>query len=94
MPLNAEQESKKHFEMHKRIEEKNNVAQVKPDWITDQQWAANPNIYHWERSRKAMQYNEQSTPVTYEQAVEQERRNRIMRGEDPKVYDDFLNKRK
>lgn len=69
-------------------------SQVKPDWITDQQWAANPNIYQWERSRKAMQYNAQSKPVTYEEAVEQERRNRIARGEDPKIYDDFLNKLK
>jgi len=69
-------------------------AKVKPDWITDLQWAANPNIYHWEQSRKAMESLKQSTPVTYEQAVEQERRNRIMRGEDPKIYDDFLNKLK
>jgi hypothetical protein len=23
----------------------------KPDWITDEQWAANPNVKHWEQSR-------------------------------------------
>lgn len=69
-------------------------AQVKPDWITDQQWAANPNVYHWERSLKANQSNAHSKPVTYQQAVEQERRLRLQRGEDPKIYDDFLNKLK
>jgi len=35
------------------------------------------NQYHKERSQKAMQFVEQSKPVTHEQAVEQERRNRI-----------------
>ncbi len=29
-------------------------SQVKPDWITDDQWKINPNVYHWEQSKKAM----------------------------------------
>ena len=62
----------------------------KPAWITDAQWATNPNVYHWERSRKAMQFIEQSKPVTRQQAEEQERSRRIAAGEDPKVYENFL----
>ena len=27
---------------------------VKPDWVTAEQWAANPNVNHWERSRRLM----------------------------------------
>lgn len=48
------------------------------------------NDYHKERSQKAMQFVEQSKPVTHQQAVEQVRRNRISLGEDPKVYENFL----
>lgn len=48
------------------------------------------NQYHKERSLKAMQFVEQSKPVTHEQAVEQERSRRIAAGEDPKVYENFL----
>lgn len=40
--------------------------QEKPTWITDEQWAANPNIYHWEQSQVAMeslkQLQSQPTP--------------------------------
>ena len=27
----------------------------KPTWITEEQWAANPTIYHWEQSQVAME---------------------------------------
>lgn len=60
--------------------------ELKPDWITDAQWEANPNVYHWEQSRKAIT---RSKPVTHEEAVAQERRLRIQRGEDPAVYDEM-----
>lgn len=33
-------------------------AQVKPDWITDKQWEANPNVYHCEQSRTVKQLQE------------------------------------
>lgn len=46
-------------------------AQEKPDWITDQQWAANPNIYHWEQQKKGMESLEQSKPVTAQEASAQ-----------------------
>lgn len=49
-------------------------AQIKPDWITDKQWKANPNVYHWERSRQAMQSIKQSKeqpPLTREQLEQQ-----------------------
>jgi len=47
--------------------------QTKPDWITDEQWRINPNVYHWERSRKAMRSNELSkkSPMSMEKAREQ-----------------------
>lgn len=32
----------------------------KPDWITDEQWAANSNVNHWERSRRVKHSIEQS----------------------------------
>ncbi len=52
--------------------------QKKPNWITDEQWEANPNIFHWERSREAMhslkQLQEQP-PLTREE-VEQQMQNR------------------
>lgn len=53
-------------------------AQKKPDWITDEQWKANPNVYHWEQSRQAIQSVKQSQeqpPLTREQ-VEQQMLNR------------------
>jgi len=46
-------------------------AQKKPDWITDQQWAANPNIYHWEQERKGMESIKRSKPVTPQEAAAQ-----------------------
>jgi len=46
-------------------------AQVKPDWITDKQWAANPNTYHWEQERKGMESLERSKPATAGEGSEQ-----------------------
>jgi hypothetical protein len=70
--------------------------QQKPDWITDEQWEANPNVYHWEQSRKAMQFLKQSqkVPITHEEVVQQMRNRRISLGLDPKDYDDLLNEQK
>ena len=74
---------------------KNPEKQAKPDWITDKQWEANPNVYHWEQSLQVNQSKEQSkNPLTREQKVEQARINRILRGENPKDYEDFLNEQK
>ena len=64
----------------------------KPDWITDRQWAANPNVYHWEQNRKIGEYQEltkNKPPLTHQEIVAQARRNRILRGEDPAVYDEM-----
>jgi hypothetical protein len=64
----------------------------KPTWITDKQWEANPNVYHWEQSLQANQLKEQSKkPLTREKIVEQARRNRILRGENPSEYDRMIN---
>jgi len=52
--------------------------QKKPNWITDEQWEVNPNIYHWEQSREAMQSLKQlqeQPPLTREE-VEQQMQNR------------------
>lgn len=52
--------------------------QIKPDWITDEQWKANPNVYHWERSRAAMKSvkkMQKQPPLTRAQ-IEQEMLNR------------------
>ncbi len=78
LKLNSNEEAKKHFEMHARIAK--NYATEKPDWITDEQWELNPNIYHWEQSRKAMEFVKQSKPVTHEQAVAQAKRLKANRG--------------
>lgn len=68
------------------VDKQVSLEQVKPDWITDAQWKANPNIYHWEQSQKAKQLHEQSAnPLTREEKIEQARRNRIQLGEDPKL---------
>lgn len=67
----------------------------KPDWITDEQWKANPNVYHWEQSRKAMQLREKSMrTVTHEQAVQQARKLRASLGQNPQVYENLLNEQK
>lgn len=64
--------------------------QEKPTWITDEQWAANPNIYHWEQSREAMQSLKQlqnrPTP-TREQVIQQQRQALINAGLSTKDFD-------
>ena len=68
-----------HFEDHnqvnpnKRSSEKTTAMehQIKPDWITPEQWEVNPNIHHWESSRKAMESLKQSKPVPQQQAKAQ-----------------------
>ncbi len=45
--------------------------QEKPDWITDEQWKMNPNVYHWEQSKKAILSQAQLPPVTPEEALAQ-----------------------
>jgi len=46
------------------------MGNLKPDWITAKEWAINPSVYHWERSRKAKLFVEQSKPITREKAEE------------------------
>lgn len=45
--------------------------QIKPDWITDEQWEANPNVYHWEQNKACAEYIAQQKPVTQQEAAEQ-----------------------
>ena len=45
--------------------------QVKPDWITDDQWKINPNVYHWEHSKKAMESQALLPTPTLEEVLEQ-----------------------
>jgi len=64
----------------------------KPSWITDEQWIANPNTYHWEQSRKAMlsleQLQKQPTP-TREQVILQQRQVLINAGLSTKDFDNL-----
>lgn len=46
-------------------------AHIKPDWITDEQWVANPNIYYWEQQKKGIDHIKQCKPVTAQEATEQ-----------------------
>lgn len=43
--------------------------QEKPDWITDEQWAAVPHVEWWENNRKGAEYIAQSKPHTPEEAL-------------------------
>jgi len=64
--------------------------QQKLDWITDEQWEIKPNIYHWEQSRKAMQYMEKlenQPPLTHKQMVQEQRRRLIQLGLSTEDYD-------
>lgn len=48
--------------------------QQKPEWITGEQWEANPNIYHWKQSLEAMESLEQlQNQLTYtkEEVIQQ-----------------------
>lgn len=51
---------------------------IKPDWVTDEQWKANPNLYHWEQSRAAMESVKrmQEQPPLTRQQIELEMHNR------------------
>ena len=69
----------------------------KPDWITDRQWEANPNVYHWEQNRKIGEHRELTKnrpPLTRDQIVQQARQRRISLGEDPLEYDRMINEQK
>ena len=62
----------------------------KPKWITDEQWEANPNIYHWEQSQEAMQSLEQlqnRPSPTREQVIQQQRQALIKTGLSTKDFD-------
>ena len=64
--------------------------QAKPEWITDEQWEANPNIYHWEQSREAMKSLKQllnQTIPTREQVIQQQRQALIKAGLSTKDFD-------
>jgi hypothetical protein len=45
--------------------------QTKPDWITDEQWKVNPNVYHWEQQRRGAESQAQLPPVTPQEALAQ-----------------------
>ncbi len=47
---------------------KNNI---KPDWITDEQWHNVPSVQWWEDQKLKKDYLEQSKPVTTEEALAQ-----------------------
>ena len=67
----------------------------KPDWITDRQWAANPNVYHWEQSLQVNKSQAQSKkPLTRARLEEQMRKRMISLGQTPQDYDNFLNEQK
>ena len=45
--------------------------QIKPDWITEDQWKAVPSISWWEDQKAGKEYLEQQKPVTPEEAKAQ-----------------------
>ncbi len=47
--------------------------EVKPDWITDRQWAAIPHVKHWEMQRRIGELQKLQRPLTPGEAVEQQR---------------------
>ncbi len=66
--------------------------QQKPTWLTDEQWATNPSIYHWEQSQVAMESlkQSQSQPTsTREQVVQQQRKALINVGLSTKDFDNL-----
>lgn len=71
--------AQEHFDAHGQINPNKNVNpeitamenQIRPDWITQEQWSINPNIHHWKSSRKAMESLKQSKPVTTQEAQAQ-----------------------
>ncbi len=70
---------------------------VKPDWVTDEQWEAVPNVNHWEESRKAMQSLEQLDklpPITHEEAVAHQRKMYEEAGLSSKHLDELYKKHK
>lgn len=71
--------------------------QTKPDWITDEQWKANPNVYHWERSRAAMQSVKQlqeQPPQTHDEVVAHQRKMLVDAGISTKYFDNLQNEQK
>lgn len=45
--------------------------EVKPDWITDEQWKAIPYSDHWLNQKKGAEYIKQSKPATPEESKAQ-----------------------
>lgn len=45
--------------------------QTKPDWITDEQWKINPNVYHWEQQKRGAESQAQLPPATTQEALDQ-----------------------
>jgi len=45
--------------------------QIKPNWITEEQWNIVPSIRWWEDQKMGAEYIKQSKPVTYEEALAQ-----------------------
>jgi hypothetical protein len=46
-------------------------SQVKPDWITDEQWKAVPSVEWWENNRKGAESIAQSKPQTMQEIRDQ-----------------------
>ncbi len=45
--------------------------EIKPDWITDEQWKVKPLVSWWDDQKKGAEYIAQSKPVTPEEAQTQ-----------------------
>jgi hypothetical protein len=44
---------------------------IKPDWITEEQWKNVPSVQWWEDQKQGEIYIKQSKPVTLEEALAQ-----------------------
>ena len=66
----------------------------KPESITDRQWEANPNIYHWEQSREVMMCHEplrKQPNTTHEKIVADQRQMLVDGGLSTKDFDKLQN---
>ena len=60
-----------HFQAHNQINPNKKSNQTKPDWITDEQWKINPNVYHWEQQKRGAESQAQLPPATTQEALDQ-----------------------
>lgn len=54
-------------ELKNQLSQNQKQKEVKPDWITDEQWEAIPYSDHWLNQKEGAEYIKQSKPATMEE---------------------------